>query len=108
MKYTISVSKTYKHRGRFRHKLSTKKHWFHYFYEYDEIDEELKLFCEQVSWLKAMYYKGRKYKRRHVTCPNCRTTSLVIFRKEKELLKEECSNCLQTYEDLFEEYLENS
>ena len=108
MKYTISVSKTYKHRGSFRHKLSTKKHWFHYFYEYDEIDQELKLFCEQVSWLKAMYYKGRKCKRRHVTCPNCRTTSLVIFRKEKELLKEECSNCLQTYEDLFEEYSLNS
>jgi len=43
MKYTISVSKTYKHRGSFRHKLSTKKHWFHYFYENDEIDEELKL-----------------------------------------------------------------
>ena len=107
MKYTISVSKTYKHRGSFRHKLSTKKHWFHYFYEYDDIDQELKLYCEQVSWIMAMYYKCNKHKRRHVTCPNCKTTSLVIFRKEKELLKEECSNCLETYKDLFEEYLEN-
>ncbi len=80
MKYTISVSKTYKHRGGFRHKLSTKKHWFHYFYENDEIDEELKLFCEQVGWLKAMYYKGRKYKRRHVTCPNCKKEGVLNLR----------------------------
>ncbi len=105
MKYTISVSKTYKHRGSFRHKHSTKKHWFHYFYENDEIDEELKLFCEQVGWLKAMYYKGRKCKRRHVTCPNCRTTTLVIFRKEKELLKQECPDCSETYKDLYEELI---
>jgi len=108
MKYTISVSKTYKHRGSFRHKSSTKKHWFHYFYEVDDIDEELKLFCEQVGWLKAMYYKGRKYKRRHVTCPNCKTTSFCLVRKEKDLLKLECPNCLQPYKDLFEEFSLNS
>jgi len=108
MKYTISVSKTYKHRGSFRHKLSTKKHWFHYFYAYDDLDEELKLYCEQVSWIMAMYYKGKKYKRRHVTCPNCRTIALVIVRKEKDLLKESCPECFQTYEDLFEEYSLNS
>ncbi len=108
MKYTISVSKTYKHRGSFRHKRSTKKHWFHYFYAYDDLDEELKLYCEQVSWLMAMYYKGRKCKRRHLTCPNCRTTYLHVLRKEKDFLKQECPDCLETYKDLFEEYLENS
>ncbi len=72
--------------------------------ENNEIDEKLKLFCEQVSWLKAMYYKGRKCKRRHVTCPNCKTTSFCLVRKEKNLLNLECPNCLETYKDLFEEY----
>ena len=108
MKYTISVSKTYKHRGSFRHKLSTKKHWFHYFYENDEIDEKLKLYCEQVSWIMAMYYKSKKCTRRNVVCPKCKTTYFCVVRKEKDLLKLECPNCLETYKDLYEEYLENS
>ena len=40
MKYVVSVSKVYKHRGKFiNHRENTKKHWHIFYYEYDEIDE---------------------------------------------------------------------
>jgi len=71
-------------------------------------DEDMNLHCDQVNWFHAMYYKGRKYKRRNVTCPNCRTTYLRLVRKEKDLLKLECPDCFETYKDLYEEFLENS
>ena len=42
MKYVISVSKTYKHRGKdITHLPKTKKYWHIYYYEYDEVDENL-------------------------------------------------------------------
>lgn len=49
MKYVISVSKMYKHRGNFRHGRNTKKHWYVY---YD--DKEGQLHYEKVNWLQAL------------------------------------------------------
>ena len=61
MKYVISVSKTYKHRGKYiTHRLSTKKHWHIFYYEYDEIDEVWKTHFDKVDWFTAMYYKCHK------------------------------------------------
>ncbi len=103
MKYVVSVSKTYKHRGLHRHRDSTKKYWHIYYY-----DEEFKFHSEQVCYLKAMYYKGNKYKKFHLVCPNCRNTYRLLVKKEKDIPKEECPNCLESFKDLYEEYLENS
>lgn len=58
MKHIISVSKTYIHRGRHKHKPSTKKQWFVYYY-----DENGKFHSEKVSYLQAMYYKQQKLRR---------------------------------------------
>jgi len=103
MKYVVSVSKTYKHRGLRRHRRSTKKYWHIYYY-----DEEFRFHSEQVSSLKAMYYKGHKYKKLHLTCPSCRNTYMFLVKKEKQLEEQECPNCLENFKDLYEEYLENS
>ena len=41
MKVVVSVSKTYKHRGKdIVHREKTKKYWHIFYYEYDEINEE--------------------------------------------------------------------
>jgi len=103
MKYVVSVSKTYKHRGIHRHRKSTKKYWHIYYY-----DEEFRFYSEQVSYLKAMYYKGHKYKKFHLTCPSCRNTYMFLVKKEKQLEEQECPNCLENFKDLYEEYAENS
>ena len=105
MKYVISVSKTYKHRGRFiKHKPKTKKHWHIMYHEYDEYNETWKMGCKQVSWITAMYYKLHKWKKINLTCPDCKTTYLHFIKKRtvKEILKEECPNCLESYKTILE------
>ena len=102
MKYVVSVSKTYKHRGLHRHRKSTKKYWHIYYY-----DEEFKFHSEQVSYLKAMYYKCNKYKKFHLVCPNCRKTYMFLVKKEKHLEKQECPDCLESFKDMYEEYAES-
>jgi len=101
-----SVSKMYKHRGIHYHRAKTKKVWHIIGYEYDEYEEQYKMFCEQVSWIKAMYYKGHKYKKLHAVCPNCKVEHTFLLKKKKDLEKQECSRCYETFEDLYEEYLE--
>jgi len=49
MKYVVSVSKAYKHRGKHRHKASTKKFWYVYYYEYDELEDEWYLRTKQIQ-----------------------------------------------------------
>ena len=107
MKYVTSVSKMYKHRGNHFHRRSTKKYWHIIGYEYDDYEEEWKMFCEQVSWLKAWHYKHHKYKKFHVTCPSCRNIYMFLLKKEKDLEKQECPECLEDFKDLYEEYAEN-
>ena len=86
MKYVISVSKTYKHRGNHRHKRA-KKHWFIYW-----LDEDWRLHCEQVNFLQAIYYKTKKLHRKKFCCDDCGTIfiALVKSKKTKEI---ECPYC---------------
>ena len=77
MKYVISVSKTYKHRGNHRHKRA-KKHWHVYYY-----DENWKLHCDRVNWLQAMYYKTRKLHRKKFYCIECGRILLGLVRSKK-------------------------
>ena len=110
MKYVISVSKTYKHRGKYiTHRLSTKKHWHIFYYEYDEIDEVWKTHFDKVGWFTAMYYKCHKWKKIDLTCPSCQNTFRYFIKKrtEKAILNEECPTCFMKYKDIIEE-IENS
>ena len=86
MKYVFSVSKTYKHRGFRRHRESTKKFWFIYYYNEDGI------FCsEQVNFTKAMYYKGRLWHRMNFVCPECLRVFLGLVKNKKDT--PECPYC---------------
>lgn len=85
MKHVISVSKTYKHRG-VSHKKSTKKHWFVYF-----LDDEGRFHSEQVSYLKAMYYKKQKLRRMKFICPDCGQFFLGLVKSAKQEL--DCPYC---------------
>jgi len=108
MKHVTSISKMYKHRGDHYHRNKTKKYWHIIGYEYDDYEERLKMFCEQVSWIKAMYYKCNKYKKFHIPCPSCRKTYMVLAKKLKHVGKLDCPECDESFDDLYEEYLENS
>jgi len=108
MKHVTSVSKSYKHRGNHDHRSKTKKYWHIIGYEYDDYEEKIKMFCEQVSWIKAMYYKCNKQKKFHVTCPSCRTTYMVLAKKYEDIAKLECEECLESFKDLFREYAEEN
>jgi len=106
MKYVISVSKTHKHRGKdINHFAKTKKYWHIYYYEYDEVEEELKMYCVQVNWFTAMYYKCHKWKKIILHCPDCNVDNLHFIKKrtEKAILNEECPTCFAKYKDILEE-----
>ncbi len=107
MKMVTSVSKMYKHRGNHFHRRSTKKYWHIIGYEYDDYEEEWKMFCEQVSWIKAMYYKCNKYKKFNLACPSCKNTYRLLVKKEKHLERQDCPECQENFKDLYEEYAEN-
>jgi len=103
-----SVSKMYKHRGNHYHRGKTKKYWHIIGYEYDDYEERLKMFCEQVSWIKAMYYKCNKYKKFHLTCPRCRRTWEFIVKNRRQMENEDCPECLENFKDLYREYAEEN
>ena len=85
MKYVISVSKTYIHRGKHLHKRA-KKHWHVYYY-----DENWKLHCEPVNWLQAMYYKTKKLRRIKYYCLECGSKFVGLVKKETDSI--ECPYC---------------
>jgi len=108
MKMVISVSKTYKHRGRFiKHLPKTKKHWQIMYYETDE-DGNTQLFSQFVNPITALYYKFHKWKKIQLTCPQCQRTFLHIIKKRttKNILNVECPICEESFKDILEE-LEN-
>ncbi|MBM2819836.1 MAG: hypothetical protein HW410_1518 [Nitrosarchaeum sp.] len=86
MKRVVSVSKTYIHRGKRRHRSNTKKHWFIYYY-----DEDDKFKSEQVSWIEAQYYKMIKLRRLKQFCSQCGNTFLTLVLTEKQ--KIQCPHC---------------
>lgn len=81
MKYVFSVAKTYLHRGKHRHKSSTKKRWFIYYY-----DEDQKFRSEQVSFAKAMYYKKNKFRRISYICTECGKMFVGLVKSKKQEL----------------------
>lgn len=90
MKVVVSVAKAYKHRGRHRY-LRAKKHWFVYWYEYDEWDEKWYVRSKQVNWIQALYYMTQKHHRRKMICTDCGSVFLVLVKSFRE--KIECPNC---------------
>ncbi len=88
MKYVVSVSKTYKHRGLHRHRASTKKFWYVYYY-----DEYFVFHSEQVSYVKAMYYKTQKRKKMQYVCTECSNLFVGFVKSSKEEI--ECPYCEQ-------------
>lgn len=86
MKYVVSVSKTYKHRGNHRHRKSTKKYWHIYYY-----DEDFVFHSEQVSYLTAMYYKIQKWKKMQYVCTECGSLFVGFVKSSKEEI--ECPYC---------------
>ena len=86
MKYVVSVSKTYKHRGLHKHRNSTKKYWHVYYY-----DEDFQFHSEQVSYLKATYYKNNLWYKRQFICPDCLTIFFALVKKRTKIA--ECPNC---------------
>jgi len=106
MKYAISVSKTYKHRGKdIVHRPKTKKHWHIYYWEFDEVNETWKMYFKQVSWFTAMYYKSHKWKKIWLHCPDCNIDSLHFIKKRtaKHIVNEECPSCFEKYKDILQE-----
>ncbi len=93
MKYVISVSKTYKHRGRFIiHKPKTKKHWQIMYYDYDDDAEEIKLYSKFVNPLQALYYKFNKYYKRKFYCTDCENVFEALVKKRQHKVAE-CPFC---------------
>ena len=88
MKYIVSVSKTYIHRGNHRHKSDTKKHWHIYYY-----DEEGNFKTERVNLLQALYYMTQKRKRIKMICAECGSLFLGLVKSKRE--KVECPYCLE-------------
>ena len=109
MKYVISVSKMYKHRGNHYHRPKTKKHWHIMGYEWDDWDERFKMFCYSVNRIQAWYHRQNKYKKFELECPKCRTGVMCFAKNQKGILKIDCPECLESFKDIFEEvYEENS
>lgn len=92
MKYIVSVSKTYKHRGNHQHKASTKKFWYVYYYEYDEIEEEWYLRTKQISAFLIPYYKAKQVYKRIFYCADCDTKFWAFVKKRQKEV--ECPYCL--------------
>ena len=107
MRNVTSVSKMYKHRGIHYHRNKTKRYWHIIGYDFEEYEETWKMFCEQVSWIKAMYYKCNKYKKLQIICPDCRRAYTFLVKKAKDLEKHDCPDCYENFKDLYEEYAEN-
>ena len=85
MKYIVSVSKTYIHRGNHKHRVSTKKYWHIYYYE----DNKFK--TKRVSLLQALYYMTQKRKRLKYVCPECCNVFMGLVKSSKEEI--ECPYC---------------
>jgi hypothetical protein len=90
--WVISVSKTYKHRGRnIKHRDNTRKVWQIMYYEYDE-EGELKLHQKYVNVLQAIYYKFHKYYKRKFYCTECEVFVEVLVKKNAKHVQ--CPFCL--------------
>ena len=108
MKYVISVSKMYKHRGNHYHRPKTKKHWHIMGYEWDDWEDKFKMFCYPVNRIQAWYHRQHKYKKFELACPKCRTGVMCFAKKQKDILKIECPVCQESFKDILEEVAEEN
>jgi len=89
--YVVSVSKSWKHRGKYiKHRPNTKKYWRIMYLERD-YDDELKLRSKFVNSLEALYYKSKKVKLRKFLCPECFNVFLGFVKNDRT--KVECPYC---------------
>ena len=86
MKYVVSVSKTYIHRGKHNHRKNTKKRWHVYYY-----DEEGNFRTQRVNCLQALYYKTQKRKRLKYLCTECGNLFVGLVKSSKDDL--DCPYC---------------
>jgi len=91
MKYIVSVSKTYKHRGNRIHRASTKKYWHVYYYEYDDFEEKLNLKSKQINPILVPYYKVKKVYKRVFYCFECDTKFWTLVKKNQKEI--DCPYC---------------
>jgi len=88
----ISVSKTYKHRGKnIKHREKTRKFWQIMYYDYDE-EGNLKLYSTFVNPILALYYKLNKYYKRKFYCPTCEIFVEILVKKNTKRVQ--CPFCL--------------
>ncbi len=90
--YPISVSKAYTNRRKgIKHRPKTKKVWFVYGYEYDEIEEELTFKSYRVNPIKALYHKMNIAKIKEYYCDECEEMSYYMTKGFEKI--KECSYC---------------
>ena len=89
-KYTISISKSYLHRGKWiQHRRNTKQHWFRHYIEV--IDEIPKHGSERINVIQALYYKTQKYHRLYLFCLDCERWFYALKKRYRH--KVDCPFC---------------
>jgi len=82
VKIIVSVSKAYSHRGSHRHRTSTKKKWYVYYY-----DEDGSFHTEQVNFIQALYYMTQRRERIKILCERCnRYTTYLVKRWQRSII----------------------
>jgi len=82
---TLSVSKVFKNTGKDRfHRKDTKKHWKHYFLEYDEDEEGWRFNSEWINAIKATFLKTKIRHKRLSICFNCEQLFYAFVKNDKE------------------------
>lgn len=86
MKFVISVSKSYSHRGNHRHRTGTKKHWYVYYFE------DGKFSTKRISALEVPYYKAQKRHRYRYICMDCGSLLVgLVTSRNKDVICPYCS-----------------
>lgn len=89
--WVVSVSKTYKHRGKYiKHRPNTKKHWRIMYYE-KNYDDQWQLNSRFVNRFEAFFYRFRKFYRRKFFCFECGRIFVGLVKKRQHTL--ECPYC---------------
>jgi len=89
--WVISVSKTYKHRGKnINHRDNTNKYWQIMYYDYNE-DGNLVLYSMFVNRFQAYYYKLNKFYKRKFICVECTNVFEALVKKKQKTAQ--CPSC---------------
>jgi ssDNA-binding Zn-finger/Zn-ribbon topoisomerase 1 len=83
----ISVAKSYSNRGNHRHRQRTKKHWYLYYIDH----EDLKFKSKRIGTIEALFYMPQKHRPYGYTCPDCGASLTAYVKSLKEEV--ECPYC---------------